>query len=51
VVLHHGRSTGKSILNLLSLNSFGFRSPEILEMALYHALGKLPEPELAHAFY
>jgi transposase len=31
--------------------SYGFRSPEILEMALYHALGKLPEPELAHEFY
>jgi transposase len=32
-------------------NSYGFRSPEILEMALYHALGQLPEPELAHEFY
>ena len=31
--------------------SYGFRSPEILEMALYHALGKLPEPKLAHEFY
>jgi len=31
--------------------SYGFRSPVILEMALYHALGKLPEPELAHEFY
>lgn len=31
--------------------SYGFRSPEILEMALYHALGKLPEPELPHEFY
>ena len=31
--------------------SYGFRSPEILEMALYHSLGKLPEPELAHEFY
>jgi transposase len=31
--------------------SYGFRSPEILEMASYHALGKLPEPELAHEFY
>jgi transposase len=31
--------------------SYGFRSPEILEMALYHALGKLPEPELTHEFY
>ena len=31
--------------------SYGFRSPEILQMALYHALGKLPEPELTHEFY
>jgi transposase len=31
--------------------SYGFRSPEILEMALYHALGKLPALELAHEFY
>lgn len=31
--------------------SYGFRSPEILEMALFHALGKLPEPKLAHEFY
>ena len=31
--------------------SYGFRSPEVLEMALYHALGQLPEPELAHEFY
>ena len=31
--------------------SYGFRSPEVLEMALYHALGQPPEPELAHEFY
>ena len=31
--------------------SYGFRSPEILEMALLHALGKLPEPKSAHEFY
>ncbi len=31
--------------------SYGFRSPEILEMALLHALGRLPEPKLAHEFY
>ncbi len=31
--------------------SYGFRSPEILEMALLHVLGKLPEPKLAHEFY
>src|SRR5262249_23164140 len=31
--------------------SYGFRSPKVLEMALLHALGKLPEPKLAHDFY
>jgi transposase len=31
--------------------SYGFKSPEILEMALLHALGKLPEPKLAHEFW
>lgn len=31
--------------------SYGFRSPEILEIALLHALGKLPEPKLAHKFW
>ena len=31
--------------------SYGFRSPEVLEMALLHALGKLPEPKPAHEFY
>ena len=30
--------------------SYGFRSPQILEMALFHTLGKLPEPKLAHEF-
>ena len=31
--------------------SYGFRSPEILEVALLHTLGKLPEPKLAHEFW
>jgi len=31
--------------------SYGFRSPDILEMALYYAFGKLPEPKLTHEFY
>jgi transposase len=28
----------------------GFKSYEIAETALYHELGRLPEPELAHRF-
>ena len=31
--------------------SYGFRTHRILELALYHSLGKLPEPELTHRFY
>lgn len=31
--------------------SFGFRSFKTLEIALYHALGNLPEPQLTHRFY
>ena len=30
---------------------YGFRSREILEMALYHALGKLPHPKLTHELF
>ncbi len=31
--------------------AYGFRSFRATELALYHVLGKLPEPELAHSFY
>lgn len=31
--------------------SYGFRPPEILEIALLHAFGKLPEPKTAHEFW
>lgn len=31
--------------------SYGFRTFRILELALYHSLAKLPEPELTHRFY
>ena len=31
--------------------SYGFRTFRITELALYHTLGKLPEPELTHKFY
>lgn len=31
--------------------SYGFRSFRVLELALYHSLGKLPEPELTHEFF
>jgi transposase len=31
--------------------SYGFRTFHVTETALYHALGKLPEPPTAHRFY
>jgi transposase len=31
--------------------SYGFRTFRILELALYHSLGKLPEPEVTHEFF
>jgi len=31
--------------------SYGFRTFRITDLALYHVLGKLPEPELTHTFY
>jgi transposase len=31
--------------------AYGFRTFAMIEIALYHALGKLPEPTLAHDFY
>ena len=31
--------------------AYGFRTFKATELALYHVLGKLPEPTLAHSFY
>ena len=31
--------------------SYGFRTYRMLELALYHSLGKLPEPEGTHDFF
>ena len=31
--------------------SYGFRTPETLELALYHNLAKLPEPNFTHTFW
>lgn len=31
--------------------SYGFRTFRVTELALYHSLGKLPEPKLTHGFY
>jgi hypothetical protein len=31
--------------------SYGFRTCRVLELVLYHSLGKLPEPELTRDFF
>ena len=31
--------------------AYGFRTFKMAELQLYHVLGKLPEPQLAHSFY
>ena len=38
-------------IKLTTRKSYGFRTYKCAEIALYHALGKLPEPETAHRFY
>jgi transposase len=37
-------------LKVITRRAYGFRSFRKAEVALYHALGRLPEPELAHRF-
>jgi len=37
-------------VKLVTRKSFGFRKPETIKTALFHALGRLPEPEHAHRF-
>ena len=32
-------------------NSFVFKSFDVIETALYHQVGNLPEPEKEHKFY
>ena len=31
--------------------AYGFRTFRVLELALYHSLAKLPEPETTHDFF
>jgi transposase len=31
--------------------SYGFRTFHVLELALYHSLGNVPEPEATHDFF
>jgi transposase len=36
---------------LITKRSYGFRTYKCLEIAFYHGLGKLPEPEFTHKFF
>lgn len=38
-------------LKVVTRRSYGFRTLEAAEIALYHALGRLPEPEVTHRFF
>ncbi|MBI3656167.1 MAG: transposase [Acidobacteria bacterium] len=31
--------------------SYGFKTAEMLKIALYHKLGRLPVPEIAHRYF
>jgi transposase len=37
-------------IRVVTRRSYGFRTYEAMEVALYHTLGRLPEPETAHRF-
>ena len=37
-------------IRVVTRRSYGFRTYKAMEMALYHALGRLPEPESTHRF-
>jgi len=38
-------------LKVITRSSYGFRTFNATQTALYHKLGKLPEPQLAHTFF
>ena len=37
-------------INLVTRKAYGYRSYEVLKIALFHTMGQLPEPELTHRF-
>jgi transposase len=37
-------------IRVVTRRSFGFRTYKAMEMALFHTLGRLPEPESTHQF-
>jgi len=52
--LLHGVSTTEGLNNKARATmrkSYGFRTYRVLELALYHLIGKLPELESTHDFF
>ncbi len=39
------------IVNLVTRKAFGFREHETLKVALFHTMGKLPDPKSTHSFF
>lgn len=37
-------------VNLVTRKAYGFRSYEVLKVALFHTMGDLPEPKMIHRF-
>ena len=37
-------------IRVVTRRAYGFRTFDAIEIALYHTLGKLPEPESTHRF-
>ena len=53
LVPRQSRATVEGLNNkirVVTRRSYGFRTYEAMEIALYHTLGRLPEPESTHRF-
>ena len=37
-------------INLVTRKAYGYKSLDVLEIALFHTMGKLPEPDIGHRF-
>ena len=53
-VIHKFRGVIEGLNNKAKVNmrkAYGYRTFRVAELSLYHVLGKLPEPKLAHRFF
>lgn len=48
VAAQPGAEPVQNQVKLCTRKAYGFRTFDAIQMALYHQLGELPEPELAH---